>query len=231
MNEPIRVRLTVLPVGLDIARRVVAELHRHHTPPQGHKFSLQVLDDAGTRHGVAIIGRPVARALDTGLNLEVTRVATDGTPNACSALYAAAWRSARAQGYQRLVTYTQAGESGASLRGAGWRRVAMLPPRSGWDTPSRRRTDRGVDGVARVLWEAAAAGADALPALPRNGIRNEMLAAFTCRACGEPIIRTPGPGRPPLYCGTACRVRAHRRRQPDALHAGLAHLATHAETT
>jgi len=35
------------------------------------------------------------------------RVATDGTPNACSLLYAAAWQAAKALGYRRLVTYTQ----------------------------------------------------------------------------------------------------------------------------
>jgi len=51
--------------------------------------------------------------------VEVTRVATDGTPNACSLLYAAAWQAAKALGYRTLLTYTQKGESGASLRAAG----------------------------------------------------------------------------------------------------------------
>ena len=30
---------------------------------------------------------------------------TDGTKNACSVLYAAAWRAARAMGYKKLITY------------------------------------------------------------------------------------------------------------------------------
>src|SRR5882724_3740746 len=76
--------------------------------------------------------------------VEVTRLATDSTPNACSILYAAAWQAARALGYRRLVTYTQQGEPGGSLRAAGWRVVATRPPRPGWSRPSRPRADHGV---------------------------------------------------------------------------------------
>jgi len=83
------------------------------------------------------------------------RSATDGTPNANSMLYAAAWRAASALGYRRLVTYTQDGESGASLRAAGYRIVAERPARPGWSVPSRPRDDHGVDGIARTLWEAS----------------------------------------------------------------------------
>jgi hypothetical protein len=132
----------------------VAAWHRHHPPPQGHKFSVGVADGE-TLVGVAIVGRPVARHLDDGRTLEVTRVATDGTPHACSMLYAAAWRAARALGWRRLITYTQADESGASLRGAGWRVIAERPPRSGWTTPSRPRQLRGTENVQRLLWEVA----------------------------------------------------------------------------
>lgn len=127
--------------------------HRHHVPPRGHKFSIGIARE-NVLVGVAIVGRPVARGYDDGRTLEVARTATDGTPNANSKLYGAAWQAARALGYRRLVTYTQAGESGASLRGAGWRVVASRPPRAGWTTPSRPREDRGVDGMARTLWEA-----------------------------------------------------------------------------
>lgn len=88
---------------------------------------------------MAIVGRPVARHLDDGATLEVTRTASDGTRHASSLLYGAAWRAAKALGYRRLVTYTQDGESGASLRGAGWRVIASRPPRAGWHTPSRPR--------------------------------------------------------------------------------------------
>ncbi|WP_370595046.1 XF1762 family protein [Streptomyces demainii] len=154
-------RLTIVPLSFRAACEVVDRLHRHHKRPVGHKFSLGVVTEHGRLAGVAIVGRPVSRHFDNGLTVEVTRVATDGTQNACSALYAAAWRTARSAGYQRAITYTQEGESGASLRAAGWRRVADLPPRSGWGTPSRPREDRGTDGVARVLWEQARAVAEA----------------------------------------------------------------------
>ncbi|HZM84349.1 MAG TPA: XF1762 family protein [Candidatus Limnocylindrales bacterium] len=133
----------------------VAAWHRHHAPPVGHKFSVGVADGDGVLRGVAIVGRPVARYLDDGLTLEVNRTATDGTPNANSMLYATAWRAAKALGYGRLVTYTQAGEPGASLRAAGFRVVAERPGRAGWDTPSRPREPRGTENVARYLWEVA----------------------------------------------------------------------------
>ena len=84
---------------------------------------------------------------------------TDGTPNANSCLYGAAWRAAQALGYRRLITYTQEGESGASLRGAGWKVVAERPARGSWAESSvklrDKRDPKGTGGVQRTLWEAA----------------------------------------------------------------------------
>ncbi|WP_345486006.1 XF1762 family protein, partial [Planotetraspora phitsanulokensis] len=79
--------------------------------------------------------------------------ATDGARNANSMLYGAAWRAARALGYVRAITYTQEGESGASLRASGWKPVAECPPRPGWDCPSRPRKASGNENVARTRWE------------------------------------------------------------------------------
>lgn len=145
--------LTVVPLSFQDACAAVDRLHRHHRRPQGHKFSIGLTNSAGTVVGVAIVGRPVARALDDGLTLEVTRLATDGTPNACSRLYGTARQVGMRLGYHRIITYTRADEPGTSLRAAGFTRVADLPARPGWDTPSRRRAGRGTDGVARTLWE------------------------------------------------------------------------------
>lgn len=147
--------LRVVPVGFRDARAFVAMWHRHHQPPHAMKFCLGVVDDQDQLVGVAMVGRPVARHLDDGLTLEVNRTVTDGTGNANSALYGAAWRAAKALGYCRLVTYTQAGESGASLRGAGWRVVAERPAHAGWNRPSRPRELRGTEQIARTLWEAS----------------------------------------------------------------------------
>jgi hypothetical protein len=71
--------------------------------------------------GAVIVGRPIAKIYCDGYTAEVKRLVTDGTDNACSMLYAAAWRAAKALGYNRLLTYTLATESGASLRASGWR--------------------------------------------------------------------------------------------------------------
>lgn len=147
--------LRLVPVSFAEACAFVAAWHRHHAPPVGHKFSVGVAVD-DTLVGVAMVGRPVARWYDDGLTLEVNRTATDGTKNANSMLYGAAWRASKALGYGRLVTYTQEGESGASLRAAGWRVVGVRDARGGWSAPSRPRDDRGVDGVQRTLWEASA---------------------------------------------------------------------------
>ena len=145
-------RLKLVPCSLKAARAYVDQHHRHHDPPAGHKFSLQVKDESGAIRGVCIVGRPVARGNDDGLTLEVTRVATDGCPNACSKLYAAAGRAAKALGYTRLITYTLESEPGTSLIAAGWVLDGHVKGRS-WDTPSRRRNDHH-PLVSKTRWAA-----------------------------------------------------------------------------
>jgi hypothetical protein len=150
---PVSLRIT--PVTFKTACEFVAAHHRHHRPPVGHVFSLGVAHDQ-TLVGVAMVGRPVSRHLDDGRTLEVNRTATDGTPNANSMLYGAAWRAAKALGWDRLITYTQADETGVSLRAAGWHVIGERPPRPGWHTPSRPREDRAPVGVPRTLWQVSA---------------------------------------------------------------------------
>ena len=116
--------LEICPMTLKEANAYVEQHHRHHGPVTGHKFSIG-LSDGEKIVGVAIVGRPVSRHLDDGWTLEVNRLCTDGTRNACSMLYAAAWRAARAMGYKRLVTYILDTENGASLRAAGWKCVGQ----------------------------------------------------------------------------------------------------------
>lgn len=112
--------LDIVPVSLKEANAFVEQHHRHHGPVVGHKFSIGCTD-GDQIVGVAIVGRPVSRYLDDGLTLEVNRLATDGTRNACSMLYAAAWRAARAMGYKKLITYIMKTETGSSLKAAGWK--------------------------------------------------------------------------------------------------------------
>jgi hypothetical protein len=132
--------LSDVPVDLPEANVFVAAHHRHHGLVVGHKFSIgAALEDKIV--GVAIIGRPVSRIRDDGLTLEVTRLCTDGTKDACSFLYGAARRATFALGYKRLGIYILASENGASLKAAGWRLVGEVRARS-WSCPSRPRIDK-----------------------------------------------------------------------------------------
>jgi hypothetical protein len=102
-------RLEIVPLTFRQACAFVERHHRHHHPPRGAKFCLGVRDQDGELRGVAMIGRPVARHYDDGYTAEVNRTCTDGTANANSALYGAAWRAARAisQGYAHGMSETQ----------------------------------------------------------------------------------------------------------------------------
>ncbi len=133
-------KLEIVPTTLAEAQAFVERHHRHHGRVTGHISSIAVAMGEEVV-GVAIISRPVARHMQDGWTAEVTRCCTDGTRNACSKLYGAAWRAVRALGYRRLITYTLASESGASLRAAGWSTVAEVKGRS-WHTPSRPRVDK-----------------------------------------------------------------------------------------
>lgn len=111
--------LELQPISLKEANAFVTLYHRHHKASRGHKFSLACKDN-GKLVGVAICGRPVSRYLDDGETLEVNRLCTDGTHNACSFLYGASARAAKALGYRRIITYILESESGTSLRASGW---------------------------------------------------------------------------------------------------------------
>lgn len=146
--------LVVRPITLKAANQFVADKHRHHKPVPGHKFAISCEKD-GQLVGVVIVGRPVARRLDDGITAEVNRLCTDGTKNACSILYAAARKAAKAMGYQRLITYTMPDEGGASLRASGWKHVGLAGG-GNWSVPSRRRTDTQPElAQKKWLWEAA----------------------------------------------------------------------------
>lgn len=140
--------MNIRPITIREAAEFVREVHRHNRPPVGAMFSVACEED-GKLIGVAMVGRPVARALQDGRTAEVIRVATDGTDNACSMLYGAALRACKAMGYTRVYTYTLEEEPGASLRASGFVVDAHLKARPTWDTPSRRREQEDEDGVKR----------------------------------------------------------------------------------
>lgn len=135
-----RPSLHIRPLGFGQAAAFCAVYHRHLAPPVGHLFSLGVFC-AGRLVGAAIVGRPVARMLDDGRTAEITRVAVDGTRNACSALLAACRREARKRKYERIVTYTLPSESGVSLRAAGFQPDGEAGGGT-WDRAKRARENR-----------------------------------------------------------------------------------------
>jgi hypothetical protein len=143
-------KMTVERLELGEANAFVREHHRHHKPVIGHLFSIGAALD-GVIVGVAIVGRPVARERDDGVTAEITRLATDGTKNACSFLYGAAARAAFSLGFKRIGTYILATEPGTSLSAAGWRQIGEVRGRS-WSCPSRPRVDKHPT-QAKLLFE------------------------------------------------------------------------------
>jgi hypothetical protein len=147
-----RSRLVLVPIGLKEANRFVGLEHRHHGPVRGYKFALGAAVD-GTLVGVVIVARTIAAGLHSPSRAEVTRLATDGSFNACSFLYQRARRVVQAMGYTSLKTYTRTDESGASLRAIGACCEAELKARS-WAKANRKRqrTDKS-EPAARYRWE------------------------------------------------------------------------------
>lgn len=163
--------LYLQPVTEEEANRFIELHHDHLDPDQGWKFGLGV-NDGEEVVGVVKVGRPRSRHQDDGLTLSVTRCATDGTKNAASKLYAAAWRAAKNMGYRRLITYTLAdSEVGTPLRAVrGWE---ILHERTGggdWSSPSRPRVDTSPE-EQKTLWEVTADDDPVVDMVPDGGSR------------------------------------------------------------
>jgi hypothetical protein len=161
------VSLLAVPLKLKEANAFVDNFHRHNKPVQGARFAIGAEWD-GLLVGVAIVGRPVQYKLDGNRTAEVLRVCTDGvdrttkdrhgeehTLAVCSFLYQRCWQAWRAMGGTRLITYTLESEPGSSLKGAGWRVVAEVPPSSGRGWTNRPgREWQPVHGQLKFRWEA-----------------------------------------------------------------------------
>lgn len=151
------------PITLKEANAFVAEFHRHAEPVRGSRFQLCVMEtDCGPIVGVVIVGRPVARALQDGWTSEINRLCVrPGAPKgACSFLYGRAWRVWQQMGGRRMLTYTLADETGASLRGAGWKVIGENRGRGleAWQRsePGQHRRHRPIYEADKLLWEIRA---------------------------------------------------------------------------
>ena len=169
--------LRVVPVELKVANELVAQLHRHHQAVQGHRFSIGVADDNGFLHGACIVGRPVARLAGHPTKvLEVTRLGTDGTKNACSMLYSAAARAGRAMGYERIQTYILEEELGTSLLASGWQTEGPAGGGQWKHTDGKpRRTDQPIGRKTRWVKILCDEGPLVCPLVRTDGIHQEQL--------------------------------------------------------
>ncbi|MFS8371712.1 XF1762 family protein [Acetobacter indonesiensis] len=148
-------KLCSIPVTIKFASSFVLEHHRHNKPPQGALFAVGA-GYAGDVVGVATVGRPISRHRQDGWTAEVTRCCViDSAPkNTCSFLYGAAWRAAKALGWRKLITYTLQSESGASLRGSGWRVIAQTTGANPANWQSRiGRDHQDVTAQPKFVWE------------------------------------------------------------------------------
>lgn len=153
--------IRLCPTTLRKANDFVACHHRHtgRTSRNGGKFAIALADGARII-GVAIVGNPLSATLMDGLTAEVLRVCVvDGVPRgSCSQLYGACWRAWKAMGGRRMITYTLDDESGASLKGAGWKIVGQTKPcGAGWrkGEDGAERTWAPVMGLVKNRWEVS----------------------------------------------------------------------------
>lgn len=134
--------LEIRPISIAKANAYVEQYHRHHGAKTGCRFAIACYDGGGVLHGVAICSNPVARNADDGLTLEVSRLCTDGTHNACSMLYGACARIAKDMGFRKIQTYILESESGISLKASGWICEGIAGATSWMASPSRRTLER-----------------------------------------------------------------------------------------
>lgn len=135
----------VAPCTVKAALKQVKEWHRHLPDLQGALFAARLIGPDGDIAAVATFGNPCQVWQDTGRGV-ITRVAArEGLPKvgehaapACTMLYGALCRAAKALGYREAWTYTLPHEPGTSLRAAGFIDMGMTDGGE-HDRPSRRR--------------------------------------------------------------------------------------------
>lgn len=130
----------------------VASVHRRLPVVQGALWAVSVRNEKDVV-GCALVGHPARVWMVDSATLAVLRVACrEGYRNACSMLYGACSRAARAMGAENLVTYTHLDEHGTSLRAAGWI-DGGLTDGGEWGRPSRQRA-LALDGAEKRRWFA-----------------------------------------------------------------------------
>ena len=145
--------INIVPISLKNANSFVTMYHRHNKRVTGHKFSLGLMHD-DELIGVAIVGRPIARLLDTGDNLEILRVCIKpgAQKGANSKLYARCRRIGQLMGFKKIITYTLETESQSSLKAVGARIDGKTKPQE-WSRKSRKRESQSIYKQKKIRWE------------------------------------------------------------------------------
>jgi len=144
--------MEIAPITLKEANRFVDMFHRHNKHCRGCKFCLGLIHD-NELIGVAIVGRPVARNLDNGENLEVLRVCVKDTApkGANSKLYARCRRIGQLMGYKKIFTYTLKSESQSTMKAIGAIPECNVTTK-GWNRPNRKRIEQPVYKQEKIRW-------------------------------------------------------------------------------
>lgn len=133
------------PCSVKAALKQVRAWHRKLPKLQGALFAARVIGPDGECCAVGLFGNPCQEWQDTGRGV-ITRIAAqEGLPKvgehaapACTMLYGALCRAAKALGYREAWTYTLPEEPGTSLRAAGFIKMGLTDG-GDYDRPSRNR--------------------------------------------------------------------------------------------
>ncbi|MGV0830714.1 XF1762 family protein [Empedobacter brevis] len=140
--------LQTKPITIKEANLFISKHHRHHRPTTKNcgKWAISVINKLNEQIvGVAICANPVSATYMDGYTLEITRLCVSeeaplGTASFLLSNCAKIWQT---MGGKKIITYTLDYESGASLKGAGWDRVAEVKPHNNWKNKSK------LDGIER----------------------------------------------------------------------------------
>lgn len=146
-------KVRFIPISQKEANGFIRKFHRHSKPVVGDKFRVGLVDNKGELVGVALAGRPVARMLDNGRNIEIVRVCVkEGFSNACSMLYGRIAQIAKLMGYEKIITYTLKKETQSAMKAVGAVKEAEINPQE-WDRPNRKRKSQKVYQETKIRWE------------------------------------------------------------------------------
>ena len=130
----------VVHLELVEANEFIKKHHRHIDEIQGHRFSIGCIYKEKLV-GIAVSGRPISRHYDQSKVIEVTRLCTDGTENACSFLYSMCAKASKYLGYERIQSYILESELGSSLKASNFI-YSHTSEISRWNKYKRNKEDR-----------------------------------------------------------------------------------------